>query len=189
VSLPARVKFHERKEFRRSRRPGFAETLAAWRFPVLFPPVPVPAAPALRRNSTSRPSIIPGELAFHYCHVPEGQLLTKPRLLRAAGLRWPVEEDFKFSDICMTASKKHHAEQTPYEPRVAMLILRIAGCRQELLRPGSVPGPAVHRDPPSRRAGHGRPGDLRRHSRPAQRSHRYPGPTACRARLGKPHAG
>jgi hypothetical protein len=69
-------------------------------------------------------------------------LLTKPRLIGAAGLRWPVEEDFTFSDICMTASKKHQSEQTPYEPRAAMLILRIAGCRQELLRPGSVPGPA-----------------------------------------------
>ncbi len=33
-----------------------------------------------------------GELAFHYCFVPEGQLLTKARLIRAAGLRWPVEE-------------------------------------------------------------------------------------------------
>ena len=37
-----------------------------------------------------------GELAFHYCYVPEGQLLTKTRLTRAAGLRWPVEEDFEF---------------------------------------------------------------------------------------------
>jgi SRSO17 transposase len=38
-----------------------------------------------------------GELAFHYCYVPEGQLLTKTRLIRAAGLRWPVEEGFEFS--------------------------------------------------------------------------------------------
>ena len=30
-----------------------------------------------------------GELAFHYCFAPEGQLLTKARLIRAAGLRWP----------------------------------------------------------------------------------------------------
>jgi hypothetical protein len=37
-----------------------------------------------------------GELAFHYCYVPEGQLLTKTRLIRAAGLRWPVEEGFEF---------------------------------------------------------------------------------------------
>jgi hypothetical protein len=39
-------------------------------------------------------------------------------------------EDFKFPNICMTASKKHHAQQTPHEPRVAMLILRIIGCRK-----------------------------------------------------------
>jgi DDE superfamily endonuclease len=32
-----------------------------------------------------------GELAFCYCYVPEGQLLSKTRLIRAAGLRWPVE--------------------------------------------------------------------------------------------------
>ena len=38
-----------------------------------------------------------GELAFHYCYVPEGQILTMTRLIRAAGLRWPVEEDFEFS--------------------------------------------------------------------------------------------
>jgi SRSO17 transposase len=41
-----------------------------------------------------------GELAFHYCHVPEGQLLTKARLIRGAGLRWPVEEDFEFGKDC-----------------------------------------------------------------------------------------
>jgi hypothetical protein len=38
-----------------------------------------------------------GELAFHYCYVPQGQLLTKARLIRAAGLRWPAEEDFEFA--------------------------------------------------------------------------------------------
>ena len=41
-----------------------------------------------------------GELAFHYCYVPEGQLCTKTRLIRAAGLRWPVEEDFEFGKDC-----------------------------------------------------------------------------------------
>ena len=41
-----------------------------------------------------------GELAFHYCYVPDGQLLTKTRLIRAAGLRWPVEEDFEFGKDC-----------------------------------------------------------------------------------------
>ena len=33
-----------------------------------------------------------GELAFHYCFVPGGQLASKARLIRAAGLRWPAEE-------------------------------------------------------------------------------------------------
>jgi SRSO17 transposase len=41
-----------------------------------------------------------GELAFHYCYVPEGQLCTKTRLIRAAGLRWPAEEGFEFSKDC-----------------------------------------------------------------------------------------
>jgi SRSO17 transposase len=36
-----------------------------------------------------------GELAFHYCFVPEGQPVTLTRLIRAAGLRWPVEEQFR----------------------------------------------------------------------------------------------
>jgi SRSO17 transposase len=37
-----------------------------------------------------------GELAFHYCHVPDGQPATLSRLIAAAGLRWPVEETFEF---------------------------------------------------------------------------------------------
>ncbi len=41
-----------------------------------------------------------GDLAFHYCWVPEGQILTKTRLIRSAGLRWPVEEDFAFGKDC-----------------------------------------------------------------------------------------
>jgi SRSO17 transposase len=38
-----------------------------------------------------------GELAFHYCFTPNGQPCPKVRLIRAAGLRWPVEEAFEFS--------------------------------------------------------------------------------------------
>jgi SRSO17 transposase len=41
-----------------------------------------------------------GELAFHYCFVPEGQLASKSRLIRAAGLRWPVEESFELGKGC-----------------------------------------------------------------------------------------
>lgn len=38
-----------------------------------------------------------GELALHYCYIPAGQPVTTSRLIRAAGLRWPVEECFEFS--------------------------------------------------------------------------------------------
>jgi SRSO17 transposase len=36
-----------------------------------------------------------GELAYHLCFAPEGQRVTLRRLITAAGLRWPVEEDFE----------------------------------------------------------------------------------------------
>jgi SRSO17 transposase len=36
-----------------------------------------------------------GELAWHYCYLPDGRA-SVTRLIRAAGLRWPVEEDFEF---------------------------------------------------------------------------------------------
>jgi SRSO17 transposase len=45
------------------------------------------------RRSVSTPS----ELAFFYCHVPEGRALTLPILIRVAGIRWAVEEDFQQS--------------------------------------------------------------------------------------------
>jgi SRSO17 transposase len=41
-----------------------------------------------------------GELAFHYCYLPQGQVMSLSRLIRAAGLRWPVEEGFEFSKDC-----------------------------------------------------------------------------------------
>jgi SRSO17 transposase len=41
-----------------------------------------------------------GELAFCYCYVPEGQAASLSQLIRAAGLRWPVEESFQFSKEC-----------------------------------------------------------------------------------------
>jgi len=47
-------------------------------------------SPLIRRHLKS------GELAFHYCYVPGGRACPKARLVRAAGLRWPVEEEFEF---------------------------------------------------------------------------------------------
>jgi SRSO17 transposase len=47
-----------------------------------------------RHHLLVRRHLASGERAFHYCFVPEGQQVSKSRLIRAAGLRWPVEEDF-----------------------------------------------------------------------------------------------
>jgi hypothetical protein len=44
-----------------------------------------------RHHLLARRHLRTGDLAFHYCYVPGGQVLTKARLIRAAGLRWPVE--------------------------------------------------------------------------------------------------
>jgi hypothetical protein len=52
--------------------------------------------PLPRHSLLVRRHLKTGELAFHYCFVPEGQLASKTRLIRAAGLRWPVEEGFEF---------------------------------------------------------------------------------------------
>jgi len=43
-----------------------------------------------------RKHLTTGELAYHLCFAPEGQPVTLKRLITAAGLRWPVEEDFEF---------------------------------------------------------------------------------------------
>jgi SRSO17 transposase len=44
----------------------------------------------IRKHLTS------GELAYHYCHVPEGRPVILATLIHVACLRWPVEEDFEF---------------------------------------------------------------------------------------------
>lgn len=50
-----------------------------------------------RHHLLVRRQLRTGELAFHYCYVPPGRVCTKTRLIRAAGLRWPVEEGFEFN--------------------------------------------------------------------------------------------
>ena len=58
------------------------------------------ATASSRHHLLIRRHLKTGELAFHYCFVPEGQPESKARLIRAAGLRWPVEEAFEFSKGC-----------------------------------------------------------------------------------------
>jgi SRSO17 transposase len=58
------------------------------------------AAASPRHSLLVRRHLKTGELAFCYCYVPTGQPASKARLIRAAGLRWPVEESFEFGKGC-----------------------------------------------------------------------------------------
>src|SRR6202042_1180800 len=79
-----------------------------------------------------------GELAFHYCYVPAGQPLTLTRLIRAAGLKWPVEEN---SDAGRTASgwTSPRSGYTPRSPGTPCWSWPAAICAitAALLKPGT----------------------------------------------------
>jgi SRSO17 transposase len=69
-----------------------------------------------------------GELAFHYCYVPEGQLLTKTRLIRAAGLRWPVEEDFRSGKDCLGLDQCQARLHTAILRHIVLVMAALAIC-------------------------------------------------------------
>jgi SRSO17 transposase len=69
-----------------------------------------------------------GELAFHYCYVPEGQLLTKTRLIRAAGLRWPVEEDFEFGKDYFGLDQSQVRLYTAIARHIVLVMAALAIC-------------------------------------------------------------
>jgi hypothetical protein len=56
-----------------------------------------------------------GELAFHYCYLPDGQPASPSRPIRAAGLRWPTEEDFE-SARTASGSTSPRSASTPPSP-------------------------------------------------------------------------
>jgi len=69
-----------------------------------------------------------GELAFHYCFVPDGQLCTKARLIRAAGLRWPVEEDFEFGKDCFGLDQCQARLYTAIARHAVLVMAALAVC-------------------------------------------------------------
>jgi SRSO17 transposase len=58
------------------------------------------ATASARHHLLIRRHLESGELAYHYCYLPEGQPASPSRSVRAAGLRWPAEEDFGFGKDC-----------------------------------------------------------------------------------------
>ncbi len=81
-----------------------------------------------RHHLLIRRHLMTGELAFHYCYVPEGQLLTKTRLIRAAGLRWPVEEDFELGKNCFGLGQSQVRLYTAIARHVVLVMAAMAIC-------------------------------------------------------------
>jgi SRSO17 transposase len=69
-----------------------------------------------------------GELAFHYCYVPEGQLAAAARLIRAAGLRWPVEEGFEFGKDCFGLDQSQVRLYTAIARHTVLVMAALAAC-------------------------------------------------------------
>ena len=81
-----------------------------------------------RHHLLIRRHLATGELAFHYCHVPEGQPLSLSRLVRAAGLRWPVEEDFAFSKGCFGLDQSQVRRYTAIARHTVLVMAALAVC-------------------------------------------------------------
>jgi SRSO17 transposase len=94
-----------------------------------------------------------GELAFHYCYVPAGQVLTKTRLIRAAGLRWPAEESFELAKDCFGLDQCQARLYTAIARHLVLVMAALAACAiaAAMLRARTgirVPPPGSPRQPP-----------------------------------------
>jgi SRSO17 transposase len=81
-----------------------------------------------RRSLLVRRHLKSGELAFHYCYVPEGQLASKARLIRAAGLRWPVEECSEFAKGCFGLDQCQARLYTAVLRHLVLVMAALAVC-------------------------------------------------------------
>ena len=86
------------------------------------------ATASARHHLLVRRHLKTGELAFHYCFVPDGQILTKTRLIRAAGLRWPVEEDFEFGKDCFGLDQCQARLYTAITRHAVLVMAALAIC-------------------------------------------------------------
>lgn len=81
-----------------------------------------------RRHLLIRRHRVTGELAFHYCHVPQGQVLSLSWLIRAAGLRWPAEEGFEFSKGCFGLDQAQVRLYTAIARHTVLVMAALAIC-------------------------------------------------------------
>jgi SRSO17 transposase len=75
-----------------------------------------------------RRHLVTGELAFHYCHVPGAQPVSMTRLIRAAGLRWPVEEGFELGKDCFGLDESQVRLYTAIARHTVLVMAALAIC-------------------------------------------------------------
>ena len=77
----------------------------------------------IRRSLT-----VPSDLAYFHCHVPAGQPCSFTTLVRVAGRRWPVEEDFRFGKSCFGLADSQARHYTPLCRHLALAMAALAVC-------------------------------------------------------------
>jgi SRSO17 transposase len=81
-----------------------------------------------RHHLLIRRHLATGELAFHYCYLPEGQPGAPSRPVRAAGLRWPAEEDFEFGKDCFGLDQSQVRLYTAIARHTVLVMAALAIC-------------------------------------------------------------
>ena len=84
--------------------------------------------------------------------MPEGQLASKTRLIRAAGLRWPVEECFEFGKDHFGLDQCQARLYTAILRHIVLVMAALAVCAVTAATPGPHrhPGTATRARPTSR---------------------------------------
>jgi SRSO17 transposase len=86
------------------------------------------ATASARHYLLIRRHLATGELAFCYCYVPENQPVSLSRLIRAAGCRWPVEEDFRSGKGCFGLDESQVRLYTAIARHTVLVMAALAIC-------------------------------------------------------------
>ena len=70
----------------------------------------------------------PTELAYFYCHVPAGRACSFTTLIRVAGRRWPVEEDFALGKSWFGLADSQARRYTAITRHLALAMAALAVC-------------------------------------------------------------
>jgi SRSO17 transposase len=77
----------------------------------------------IRRSLTN-----PADLAYCYCHVPAGRACSLTTLIRIAGRRWPVEEDFALGKSWFGLADSQVRRYTAITRHLALAMAALAVC-------------------------------------------------------------